>query len=73
MVVMFLIKVKTICLQFNYLFTNALEVTVKLSCCKFPQSSRLLDEWDNNFESLLAFIEQAQRGIKGIALSDDGR
>ncbi len=42
-----------------------MELTVHLSCCKYPSRERLLVEWDNNFKSLLAFIEQAQRGMKG--------
>ena len=52
--------------QFNYLFSNSMELTLELSCCKFAKRERLLVEWDNNFKSLLAYVEQAQRGIKGI-------
>jgi hypothetical protein len=58
--------------QFNYLFSNAMELTLELSCCKFSNRSRLLPEWENNFKSLLIYIEQAHRGIKGIVHDSKG-
>jgi carboxypeptidase D len=52
-------------LQFNYLFTNAMELTLELSCCKYSNRDRLLPEWDINIRSLVTYVEQAHRGIKG--------
>ncbi|XP_028826893.1 probable carboxypeptidase X1 isoform X2 [Denticeps clupeoides] len=52
--------------DFSYLHTNCFEVTVELSCDKFPHASELPTEWENNKESLLLYMEQVHRGIKGV-------
>nr|XP_023671235.1 probable carboxypeptidase X1 [Paramormyrops kingsleyae] len=52
--------------DFSYLHTNCFEVTVELSCDKFPHASELPHEWENNKESLLLYMEQVHRGIKGV-------
>ncbi|CAG5866827.1 unnamed protein product [Menidia menidia] len=52
--------------DFSYLHTNCFEVTVELSCDKFPHASELPIEWESNKESLLIYMEQVHRGIKGV-------
>jgi len=44
--------------DFSYLHTNCFEITVELSCDKFPHASELPAEWENNRESLLLYMEQ---------------
>ncbi|XP_067238045.1 probable carboxypeptidase X1 isoform X3 [Chanodichthys erythropterus] len=57
--------------DFSYLHTNCFEVTVELSCDKFPHVSELPIEWENNKESLLVYMEQVHRGIKGVVRDKD--
>lgn len=58
--------------DFNYLATNAFEITLELGCNKYPPASALAHEWDRNREALLAYIWKAHTGIKGIVSDDAG-
>ena len=51
--------------DFNYLYGGAMEITVEVSCCKFPDKAKLFDEWFYNDMAFLGYLEQAQTGIKG--------
>ena len=59
--------------DFNYLISNCFEITVELSCCKYPKAKNLKKEWSNNKESLLTYIEQVHRGIKGKIVDENGK
>uniref|UniRef100_A0A4W5PN21 Peptidase M14 domain-containing protein n=1 Tax=Hucho hucho TaxID=62062 RepID=A0A4W5PN21_9TELE len=52
--------------DFSYLHTNCFNVTVELSCDKFPRASELPIVWENNKESLHVYMEQVHRGCKGV-------
>lgn len=52
--------------DYNYLKGNCFEITMELSCCKYPPSSQLRIEWDNNRESLLAYMEKIHIGVRGF-------
>lgn len=59
--------------DFSYLHTNCFEVSIYLGCDKFPHEIDLPEEWENNRESLIVFMEQVHRGIKGIVKDLQGR
>ncbi|XP_016971864.1 carboxypeptidase D isoform X1 [Drosophila rhopaloa] len=52
--------------DFNYAFSNCFELTIELSCCKYPAASTLPQEWQRNKGSLLQLLRQAHIGIKGL-------
>ncbi|XP_017289389.1 inactive carboxypeptidase-like protein X2 [Kryptolebias marmoratus] len=59
--------------DFSYLHTNCFELSMYVGCDKFPHESELPEEWENNRESLLVFMEQVHRGIRGVVRDLQGR
>lgn len=51
--------------DFNYIFSNCFEISVELSCCKYPNASQLESEWKNNSAALINFAKQVHTGVKG--------
>lgn len=55
--------------DFNYLHSNCFEITMELSCCKYPKSKELPHEWNLNRESLLQFMEATHAGVHGTVVN----
>ncbi|XP_006891055.1 PREDICTED: carboxypeptidase D [Elephantulus edwardii] len=52
--------------DYNYVWADCFEITLELSCCKYPPASQLRQEWENNRESLITLIEKVHIGVKGF-------
>ena len=52
--------------DFNYVHSNCFDITIELTCCKYPDRSTLVTEWENNKESMLKYMEAVHLGAKGI-------
>jgi len=59
--------------DFNYLFSNCFEITVELSCCKYPHRDILNGEWLDNVESMIGYLEQVHKGVKGLVVDKHGK
>lgn len=46
--------------DFSYLHTNCFELSIYVGCDKYPHESQLPEEWENNRESLIVFMEQVR-------------
>ncbi|XP_073336343.1 carboxypeptidase M [Pagrus major] len=58
--------------DYNYVWAQCLELTLEVSCCKFPPVSQLPAMWTENRKSLLAFIQQVHLGVKGRVFDGSG-
>ena len=57
----------------NYLISNCFELTMELSCCKYPKAELLPGEWKKNKEALLAYMGQVHTGVKGFVKDQSGK
>uniref|UniRef100_A0A146ZP65 Carboxypeptidase M n=1 Tax=Fundulus heteroclitus TaxID=8078 RepID=A0A146ZP65_FUNHE len=58
--------------DYNYVWAQCLELTLELSCCKFPQPNELPALWMDNKKALLAYIQQIHLGVKGRVFDGSG-
>ena len=59
--------------DYNYLVSNAFDVTLELSCTKDVSASELREEWKNNKEAMLKYMEATHMGVAGFVVDQDGR
>lgn len=59
--------------DYNYVWSQCLEITLELSCCKFPPETDLQGLWTLNRPALLAYMQQVHLGVKGQVLDGDGQ
>lgn len=52
--------------DYNYLKHAVLELTIEISCCKYPRTSNLEKIWLENRNALVRLALEANKGIKGI-------
>lgn len=58
--------------DYNYLRANCMEITVEQGCEKFPDASVLPGIWRDNVQSLLEYMWQVHRGVKGYVFDAFG-
>ncbi len=58
--------------DYNYLNSGCMEITVEQFCTKFPDASLLEGIWNDNLYSLLTFIDQVHRGVRGFVFNATG-
>lgn len=57
--------------DFNYVYTNCFEITLEISCCKYPNASSLVDEWRKNKRSLIEYMKMTHIGVKGVCIDSE--
>ena len=58
--------------DYNYVNSNCFEITVEVSCCKFPSQSKLEGFWNDNKDALLAYLDFGLTGLKGFVKDHAG-
>lgn len=59
--------------DFNYVNSNSFEITLELSCTKYPPASELANEWELNKRSLIEYIKMVHIGVKGLVSDSNGQ
>lgn len=54
--------------DFNYLASNALEITLEVGCDKYLPESELQAEWEKNKLALMEFMWRSHQGVKGFVV-----
>ena len=49
--------------DYNYVFTNCMEITLEVSCCKYPEKEKLPIFWRENRNSLINYMEQVNAAV----------
>ncbi|VDP83000.1 unnamed protein product [Echinostoma caproni] len=54
--------------DWNYLHTGCMEITLELSCDKYPRADRLMQYWKENRYPLIRFVAEVHRALKGFII-----
>jgi hypothetical protein len=55
-----------IIIDYNYWYRGCYELTIEITCCKYPAPSQLITIWNENKKALVSYLLQANTGIRGI-------
>ena len=58
--------------DYNYVDAECFEITMEISCCKYPTADQLPFFWNANKNALMAYIKAIHMGIKGFILDKSG-
>jgi len=56
--------------DYGYLNFGTIELTMEISCCKYPHESLLSSYWHSNRDAMIELLFQAQKGVKGLILNE---
>ncbi|XP_066261451.1 carboxypeptidase D-like isoform X2 [Euwallacea similis] len=58
--------------DYNYVWYGCMEVTLEVSCCKYPPAFELPKYWEDNKVALIKYISEAHRGVHGFVFDETG-
>lgn len=58
--------------DYNYVWNGVMELTLELSCCKYPPGNQLPELWEDNRLAMIRYINEAHRGVRGIVRDQSG-
>lgn len=54
--------------DWNYVHINCFEITIEMGCYKFPFARHIKELWDDHKYSLISFMDQVHKGLKGMVI-----
>ncbi|XP_076250176.1 carboxypeptidase D isoform X4 [Rhynchophorus ferrugineus] len=58
--------------DYNYVWYGCMEVTLEISCCKYPPAYELPKYWEDNKVALIKYLAEAHRGVQGFVMDEYG-
>lgn len=58
--------------DYNYWRFGCMEVSMEISCCKYPKADQLSSLWQQNKKSMIEYLKAANTGVKGLVKFQDG-
>ncbi|GMT00523.1 hypothetical protein PENTCL1PPCAC_22697 [Pristionchus entomophagus] len=58
--------------DWQYRFTNSLEITIEMGCFKFPTNAMLPKLWDEHKFGMLSFLSLGMGGVRGVVRDSNG-
>ncbi|KAK2716158.1 hypothetical protein QYM36_010661 [Artemia franciscana] len=58
--------------DYNYIWGGCLEITIEMSCCKYPPAAELPAHWEDHRLALLQLLGEARRGVRGMTVDGEG-
>ncbi|XP_053642527.1 carboxypeptidase D isoform X4 [Cherax quadricarinatus] len=59
--------------DYNYVWHGCMDVTIELSCCKYPTADQLPKFWADNKKALVRYLAEVHRGVRGFVKDEQGR
>ncbi|XP_061162829.1 carboxypeptidase D-like [Saccostrea echinata] len=59
--------------DWNYMQAGCMEVTLEISCCKYPAATTLPGFWSDNKQALVDYLMRVHSGVKGIIYDEEGK
>ncbi|XP_006821427.1 carboxypeptidase D-like [Saccoglossus kowalevskii] len=58
--------------DYTYVYHSCIQITIEVSCCKYPPENEIEGYWNENKDAMLEYIKQVHRGIKGMVVDQNG-
>ncbi|XP_068218391.1 LOW QUALITY PROTEIN: carboxypeptidase D-like [Palaemon carinicauda] len=57
--------------DYNYVWHGCMDITIELSCCKYPPSNELAKFWEDNRKALIRYLGEVHRGVRGFIKDEE--
>ncbi|KAK4317883.1 hypothetical protein Pmani_011062 [Petrolisthes manimaculis] len=59
--------------DYNYVWHGCMDITIEMSCCKYPMASELQKFWQDNRQALVQYMGEVHRGVRGFVKDEQDR
>ncbi|XP_066974786.1 carboxypeptidase D-like [Macrobrachium rosenbergii] len=57
--------------DYNYVWHGCMDITIELSCCKYPPADELSKFWEDNKKALVRYLGEVHRGVRGFVKDEE--